>query len=239
MYDSERLANYFKNEFEMYPKEFRDISDYVLKEHNYKLITDKRACGICSHCGEKTLLTSSSFKHGIRFYFVCNKGHQTLPQRSDYLAYWQALADKKLRSNMQVNLDSPLVKSRVFNAKLKKINKLDAMSQVRYLVNLNASLSVVKKAKHSNKGSVYYGSLTAGEQDFVNATLFALVVFKNSIADLIKHMIGRIEEIGDLNRLYMELAIKDRLRFMEKIHQIDPSFESKIKNRFSVGVAGV
>jgi hypothetical protein len=52
-------------------------------------------------------------------------------------------------------------------------------------------------------------------------------------------MIGRIEEIGDLNRLYMELAIKDRLRFMEKIHQIDPSFESKIKNRFSVGVAGV
>lgn len=134
------IESYLKEEFEAYPRHFRDVSEYLAKSEVVKALTECPKNVSCPNCGEQISLFEKNASKGVRYNFQCSKcGKTSGPlQKTPFIAYWQ------LMSSSATKVSNPLLNDELFFRKLKKINALSTTGKIEEYLLWAASLNWLK-----------------------------------------------------------------------------------------------
>jgi len=164
------IGDYLKEEFEAYPRYFRDVSEYLAKKNVIKALTECPDDVTCPICNASMTLVDKTVKKGVRYNYQCSScGKVSGPlQKAPFIAFWQ------LNSANDCNVINPLLNIVLYNNKLSKWTTLNQTEKLQELLIWATSLTWLKWVWNKHRLSSSYNKLSDTDKLAVDSLGFCI-----------------------------------------------------------------
>lgn len=209
---------YLKEEFQVYPSSFRDVSNYMVKvEHKNNVIFP---LSYLQSVGLGFIAEHISIESKNDLYIATINGLSSLPQKTDYLAVWELLSMKKCPTVVF----SPAIKSGLTS---KKEDIVSVFTSVKWLADIDFLITIWKQHKKTKNFSL----LIEDDHHFIEAIGLVYRVLRKSIAEKLKEMNFELSNTDDLTTFAKAQSATrhDRLKYYPRFKdQLSDDFRTKI-----------
>jgi hypothetical protein len=226
------ITDYLKIEFEVYPRLFRDLANFLPKQDQMEKVTNPAFQCFCPACsGEDISVVSVETKKGLRYQVSCSCGKKGPIGVSEFSAIWHWLTMKSMPTSL---VENPLVNADRYWATRKKWERSD---EVANLVSWIAALNFHKRICDAHRDTPDYKMLSEKDKDFVD-----MLPLLNRL--LRKEAAMRLDELGlpissdEFNvKIQVEesYVVKDRKSVYERFKDaLTPGFHFKVRELYCI-----
>lgn len=226
------VTDYLKIEFEVYPRLFRDLANFLPKQDQMEKVTNPAFQHFCPACESgSTSVVSVETKKGSRYQVSCSCGKDGPIGVSEFSAIWHWVTMKGMPVNL---IENPLVNTERYWTTRKKWAKIDEASN---LIAWVAALNFHKRICDAHRDTPDYKSLSDDDKDFVD-----MLPLLNRL--LRKEATLRLEELGFSissdefqRKIQMEesYVVKDRKSVYKRFKDVlTPGFHFKVRELYCI-----
>lgn len=226
------IIDYLKIEFEVYPRLFRDLANFLPKKEQMEKITNPTFHRFCPDCqGEDASVIEVETKKGVRYRVSCSCGKEGPIGLSEFSAIWHWVTLKGMPINL---VENPLINTERYLATRRKWKKSD---EVTYLTAWIAALNFHKRIGDAHRDTPDYQSLSGEDKELVNVLPLLNRLLK-------KEATFRLEELGVAissdecqRKIQMEesYVAKDRKSVYGKFKDnLTPGFHFKVRELYCI-----
>ncbi len=174
------IEQYLHNQFETYPRIFRDVSEYLPKKEIRESIMTTRDTLPCLSCEHNMVLKSVETRKGLRYHYICSHcdGKSGELQNSPAIAYWSFQAAKKVASYQRPPLVNEIMLDGRYTKWLESAPAKRADSAALWV----AGLKWMKWVWSQHRKTQDYKSLSTQDQLYIDAIGSCIDVLRKEAA---------------------------------------------------------
>lgn len=226
------VIDYLKIEFEVYPRLFRDLANFLPKPEQMEKVTNPTFHRFCPDCqGESASVTEIDMKKGVRYRVSCSCGKEGPIGLSEFSAIWHWVTLKGMPTTL---VENPLINTERYWATRKKWEKND---EVSHLIAWVAALNFHKRICDAHRDTPDYQSLSEQEKEFVNVLPLLNRLLKKEATLRLEELSVSISSEECQRKIQMEesYVAKDRKSVYERFKgALTPGFHFKVRELYCI-----
>lgn len=227
-----KITDYLKIEFEVYPRLFRDLANFLPKQDQMEKVTKPTFQNFCPACGgEDVSVVSVETKKGLRHEASCSCGKKGPIAVSEFSAIWHWLTIKEMPTSL---VENPLVNTERYWSTRKKWEKGD---ETAHLISWIAALNFHKRICDAHRDTPDYKALSDEDKDFVDMLPLLNRLLRKE-ATLRLGELGMLISSDEFNRKIQveeSYVVKDRKSVYERFKDaLTPGFHFKVRELYCI-----
>jgi hypothetical protein len=226
------IIDYLKIEFEVYPRLFRDLANFLPKQEQMEKVTNPTFHRFCPDCqGKDASVIEVETKKGVRYRVSCSCGKEGPIGLSEFSAIWQWVTLKGMPTNL---VENPLINTERYLTTRKKWEKHD---EVTHLAAWIAALNFHKRICDAHRDTPDYQSLSEKDKEFVNVLPLLNRLLKKEATLRLEELSFAISSDECQRKIQMEesYVAKDRKSVYERFKDtLTPGFHFKVRELYCI-----